>query len=436
MSTTLIENIIKPLMPQTNGLSGDNRLRRLYRLRWYAILGQGIAVMAAKWGLQAALSLPSIMAVLALLTTVYALTWFRLSLPYKVPNWEFAAHLAIDITGLALLLYFTGGATNPFISLLLLPLAIGAASLRFRQIIPLTVYSILIYSLLMGHFEPLMLPEGTLPYHLHLIGMWVTYSLCATLMAWYVTRTTIELRNRERELAAAREREWQNQQIIALGNLAAGAAHELGTPLSTIAVLVPELESSCARTLEEKEDFALLRSQITVCRDILTEMLARTRRARGDGGKRTAVNQMLEQTIEKWRLLKPEVNSRFSMDDTNPALEILADDTIRQALLNLLNNAADASPERVDIHAQWDQHAMTVTIEDDGPGLDQESAKHIGEPFFTKRSDGMGLGIFLAQAAITRFGGRVTHVNRAGGGLTTTVKLPLNDLLVGKEISQ
>jgi two-component system, sensor histidine kinase RegB len=410
------------------------RLRRLYRLRWCAITVQSIAILSSKWGLDADLPMATLFALLALLFLINGLTAFRLRISRDASDWEFAAHLSIDMTGLALLLYFTGGATNPFISLLLLPLAIGAASLQWRQVLPLTLYSVIAYSVLMFNFEPFMLPEGTLPYDLHLVGMWVTYTLCATLIAWYVTRITIELRRRDGELAAVRESELRNQQILALGTLATGAAHELGTPLSTIAVLVPELERSCARSPDDKEDFALLRSQVAVCRNILTDLLARTGRARSEGGKPTAVDKMLGEVVGKWRLLKPDIKSSVVIDEASPTLNILSDGAIRQALLNLLNNAADASPERVDVHIKWDRRLMTVTIEDDGPGLDEESATQIGQPFFTKRDDGMGLGIFLAQATLHRFGGRVTFANRAEGGLTTTVKLPLDALVVSEEL--
>jgi two-component system sensor histidine kinase RegB len=284
----------------------------------------------------------------------------------------------------------------------------------------------------MFYFQPILLPDGTLPYQMHLIGMWITFALCAMLISWHVMRTTKELRNREHVLAKAREKELQNQQIIALGTLATGAAHELSTPLSTIAILVPELESSCARSDEEKKDFQLLQSQVKLCRSILTDMLAKAGATRSESGKPIDLTEMLEQIVAKWKLLRPNIKSTFTLLNKNESSspEIWADDTIRQTLLNLLNNAADVSPDWVNIEADWDQTQLSIVIEDNGPGLGSEAAKHVGKAFFTTRQDGMGLGIFLARATMRRFGGKILQMNRPKGGLKVTMVLPLAEITV------
>jgi two-component system sensor histidine kinase RegB len=424
-----MESLSQPSAAPAPGASGQAALRRIYNLRWYFIGGQALAVIAAYFLLEATLPLNAIAMIGGALVVMNLLTAFRLRSGGTVSNWELAGQLAGDMTQLGLLIYFTGGASNPLISLLLVPLAMAEVTLEPRQVIPLAVYSVLVYSVLALYSQTLHVAHGTMPYSAHLLGMWGTYVLAATLTASYVTRIAGELRNRDRELAKIRERELRNQQIIALGTLAAGAAHELGTPLSTIAVLAPELERSCAREPKEKEDFALLRTQVSLCRGILTDLLAHTGQVRGEGGKRMSVEELMDEVIAKWKLLRPAVRMEV-VKDLSRACEILADDTLRQALLNLLNNAADVSPGYVGVRAHCDGSTLTVTIEDDGPGMDEEAARRVGEAFYSKRADGMGLGVFLARATITRLGGQVNFVNRPERGLRTTVTLPMDRLRV------
>ena len=428
MQLNSVHNVLSPVADDVDKHDHRSQLRRLFTLRSYAISVQLIAIWFAKWGLDAALPISTLIIILGLLILINAVTWLRLQSSKKIHDWEFTLHLFTDMTGLATLLYFTGGATNPFISFLLLPLAIGANSVQIKQIIPLGAYGICVYSLLMFHFQPLLFPDGTFPYHLHLIGMWITFALSVLLISWYMTRTAIELRNKDRELMIIKEQEWEDQQLIALGTLAAGAAHELSTPLSTIAILAQELEETCTTDDTGKEDLRLLRSQITICRNILTDLLTRTKITRSDSGKSIDLEQMLLQIFDKWLSIKQEVHSQIIIDKESPSLTILLDPTISQAILNILNNAAEASPEFVKVQARWNFEYLVLVVEDRGPGIASEILDRIGKPFVSNRVNGHGLGLFLAKAALARFGGEIDLSNRKEGGMNATLTLPLKDI--------
>ncbi|HEX6829745.1 MAG TPA: HAMP domain-containing sensor histidine kinase, partial [Burkholderiales bacterium] len=241
------------------------------------------------------------------------------------------------------------------------------------------------------------------------------------------------LRQRDRRLAAAREESLRNERIVALGTMAAGAAHELGTPLGTLALLVDELEPGVTGNPQASQDLSEMRRQIGICKRIITDLLASAGQARGEGGSPQAADHYLREVVSKWEMMRPSAHFEYRWESDGPAPAILAEQTLSQAVINLLNNAADASPENIEIEGRCMEDEMVIEIRDHGPGLTPEVLGKAGQPFFTTKGPGKGsgLGLFLANATIEHFGGTVRLFNREGGGACTEVRIPLGPLLAG-----
>ena len=419
-------------------------LRRLVGLRAIEVAGQIGAIAIAIYGIGLALPTTILFTLTASLALATLFTWWRTYQSWPVTDAELALHLLIDIGVLSGLLYFTGGSTNPFVTLYLLPLSIAAAILPAAYTWAVAATTLLCYTLLM--FIHLPLPQGpgsfallaTLfpggltgehdahglhaDFNLHVLGMWFNFALSAVLIAWFVARMARSLRERDRRLAAAREAALRNEQLAALGTLAAGAAHELGTPLSTIAVLATELEREHGHDSALADDLRLLRAQTERCKVILTSLSARAEAATS-----IPCEDYLRKLIEQWQLLRPQIEISTHFIGSQSAQALTVERTLDQALLNLLNNAADVSPQGIEVEGRWDEACLTLEIRDRGPGISTEVAAQAGTAFFTTNSPsgGLGIGLFLANATIERFGGTVKLFNREGGGACVRVTLPL-----------
>ncbi len=340
------------------------------------------------------------------------------------------AQLLFDIAAITVLVYFTGGAANPFVSLLLLPVAVAAAALAKRS-------TWLVAAVAVGCYTALMLVPGAGGAHghgftLHLWGMWLGFVLSAALVAYFVARIGEALRSRERALARARTQAMEAERLLALGTLAAGTAHELGTPLATMAVLTHELrEQTDDEQLRGRLD--ILRAQIDRCKQTLARMAAHAGQARAEAGRRLPLPGYLHEVLGEWQRLRPEVRLLADLHGTDPAPAVLADRTVTQALLNVLNNAADASDRPIEISARWDREALRIAVRDHGPGLPAEIRAHVGEAFVTSKApgQGMGLGLYLARTTLARLGGSIELRDAPGSGLLADIRLPLGALAAG-----
>lgn len=406
----------------------SKNLQRLFLLRNIALIAQCLTFALAHWVLEMQLPWTEMVAVAALLAALNLATWVRLRRNWPVSSIEFFAQLLVDVFALSTLLYFSGGSTNPFISLYLLPLTIAAAALPWIYTWAMAAITISCYTLLLFYYVPLPHDhsEHTSEFNLHVSGMWLAFVLSTVLIAWFVVKMGISIRERDKDLAQAREQALRNEQIIALGTLAAGAAHELGTPLATMAVVTGELQKEYPDNGEFQNDVRILRDQITHCKRTLTQLLADVGQARAEDGSGQAVDHFLQQVLNKWQLMRPMVKFSYRSSGVQPAPQILGAHLLSQSLLNLLNNAADASLDRIEIESRWDQQELLLEILDYGKGLSEEAVQRAGQAFFTsKPGQGFGIGLFLANANIERFGGSVSLTNREGGGARTQVRLPL-----------
>ena len=392
------------------------------------IAAQCLTLALAHWVLDMQLPWAEMVAVTVMLTVLNLATWIRLRRKWPVSSIEFFAQLLVDVFALSALLYFSGGSTNPFISLYLLPLTIAAAALPWAYTWVMAAITISCYTLMLFYYVPLPHDheEHNSEFNLHVSGMWLAFVLSTMLIAWFVVKMGISIRERDKDLALAREQALRNEQIIALGTLAAGAAHELGTPLATMAVVTGELQDEYKENPEFQDNIRILRDQITQCKHTLTQLLADAGQARAEEGSGQAVDSFLRQVLDKWQLMRPSVQFTYRGSGVEPAPQILNTQLLSQSILNLLNNAADASLKHIEIEVSWNYQELHLQILDDGDGLTGEAVQRAGQPFFTSKASGQGFGIglFLANANIERFGGRVRLTNRVGGACTQ-VTLPL-----------
>lgn len=361
------------------------------------------------------------------------MTWWRLHDPIGVSETELLVQLLGDIVALTTLFYFTGGYSNPFVWMYLLPLAIAAVALNTLYVWLIAGLAVFSYSMLVFFHMPL----SHLHVHagigtnldIHLVGMWLGFVVSAGIFAFFVTRIGQNLREYDKLTAEARESALESERMLALGALATAAAHELGTPLATMAVLAKEMSEEYAHEPQLQQDLALLRKQVDRCKDILTSLTSSAGDVRAVDANGVALDHYLENTIQRWRDIRPAVQLNCVIRGTVPAPMIVTDLTLGMALINLLDNAADASPERVDIEGKWDHSQLTLNIRDYGAGLTEEATRHAGTPFFTtKREEGMGLGLYLSRIILGRFNGSVKLDKHPDSGTITCIHLPLTGL--------
>lgn len=415
------------------GLLGTRNLRRLYALRNIAILGQVAAVLTAVFGFGINLPLLPMGAIIAALAVANLLTRRRLESVQEVSDREFFGQLLLDVGALTGLLHFSGGAANPFVWLFLLPLTIAATVLRPFYTRVLAAVTACCYTALMVAYVPLPGGEAVLGtrFELHVIGMWAGFMLSAGLIAYFVARMASTLRERDRVLAAEREKALRDERLIALGTLAAGAAHELGTPLSIMATLAREMERECSASAfpDLRSRLAIFRCQIDRCKETLALIAASAGDHRAEEGRAVPLDRYLTEVFEQWRTLRRSAALRPQIDGSFPAPRVIGDHTLAQALTTILNNAADASPQAVEMRARWDAHELVVEIADRGEGLSASASASAGKRVFTSKEQGLGLGLYLAHAAVARLGGHVDLFQRQGGGTRARVVLPLQRLL-------
>jgi two-component system sensor histidine kinase RegB len=258
--------------------------------------------------------------------------------------------------------------------------------------------------------------------------MWFGFVLSATVIAWFGVRMTQAVRERDAQLGRLRENRLRHEQVVALGALAAGAAHELGTPLGTLNILADELEPGVPLEVATCE---VLRTQIKRCKDILNSIAASSGTVRAQGGGQMALDEFLHSIVSSWLATRPEcVLVKSSCTGSEPVPRIVTEHTITQAIHNLLNNAADASLDNVEINCRWTPEELNIEVADRGPGLAPEIAQRAGEAFATTKTDGLGLGLFLTFTTLERMGGEIHLYNREGGGTRCRLTLPLSSLSV------
>ena len=375
-------------------------LGRLLVLRGQLIAGWAVGIAWLHWGLHITMPLLPMGAVLALLGAFALTTAWRLRLDAPATQMEFLAHLLADLTAFAVLVFFSGGATNPFVSLMLVPIIIAAISLRPRWVWLLAAVAGGYYALLLFVYQPLAVADPVAAYGMHLGGMWFNFLISAALIAFFITRMHAGLRARDGELAALREKQLRDERILALGTQAALAAHELATPLATIQTTAHELAQEFANDPDIGADCQLLEKQAQACKRILTQLAARARDSTPQ--PTPPLDAWLSALITHWQVIRPDAQlntaPRADAPRFHPARRAGAGDSERAEQCG----RCFARCRRI----QRDHRRMKpcwIDIADRGPGLSPEQKALAGRVLFSgKPGHGWGVGLALTHATLER----------------------------------
>lgn len=408
----------------TDGSDHLANLRRLVVARWVALaLLAGLALLVPGT-LEIPLPLVPLFTLIGIAALFNGIAHWHLRRAETATAVELFTQLLIDIATLSALVFFSGGATNPLVSLLLPPVAIAALTLPVRCVVAIGIVAVAAYSALMVFYVPLPMSDAGRATRLHLLGMWLTFAVSALMIAWFVVRMTRLIRERDAELAAAREQALRDERIMAIGTLAAGAAHELGTPLGTMALLAGELARDPQLPPAAREDIALLRQQLGVCKEIISGLARRAGAERLESSTAQAVDHWLAGVRQRWHALRPQAASRLEVAGAQPAPQVITDPRLEQAVLNLLNNAANASSAPIDIHLTWRDAQIVIEIHDHGPGFPPAVLQQGGQTAFPPHEHGSGIGLMLTRSAIEQIGGRLSLANPPAGGALARLELP------------
>ncbi len=427
-----ILGLLVPPYSAEGGNSGRLSLQRLLLLRLIltAISSVGLIIFR----LLSQIEVPTLL-ILSLITCILfsvATGFWRLRTSWTVTHTELFSHLLLDVFFLVILLIYTGGAGNPLISYLLVLLAVGATLLSQFFVNVFALGSIIIYTF----FILLELQANSngntevMNFQFHLIGMWVIFVVSAILITVFVTNMAKAIRERELNLAKARETEMLNEQLVAIGTLAAGTAHALGTPLSTMAVLLTELNKKSEEELKNSEikiEISLLKEQVSRCKDSLSELIRYYHKENDNRNEKVFLTTFINDIEDYIVNIHPFASVEFAVDSSTTDPYISADLSAKHAIINIIENGIKASTNHVDVLFKWvegDLKHFEISVNDDGSGIPTEVMENMGEPFKSSRKDSMGLGIFLANAAIQKMGGTIEMFNLKMGGALTLIKLP------------
>ncbi len=415
-------------------LSNGNalNLKRLIFLRLIVLSAEVVAAWVAiiQWHLS--LSTTALSTIWGAMVLISFLTFIRLRNDVQVSDTELFAQLLLEVLALTGVLYFSGGSTNPFAPFYLLPLTLTAASLSGIYTWAMMLFTMACYTLLLFYNVPMPAVHGGhgTDFRLHELGMWFGFLLSAALIAGFAVRMASTVRHRDRLIADMREQQLRQERVLALGTLAAGAAHELGTPLATMAVLLKDLEPEQA--INEKK-LHILRSQVDRCKHILGSISAASGELRAESGSAQALDTYMHDLLQRWAATRMGVQLSPHIKGSKPVPRIVIDQTFEQAILNILNNAADASLDDVKVDVQWTQDELSIDVADRGAGIPSELASQAGTTILSTKQDGLGLGLFLSYTTLQRLGGDVQLLNRDGGGVICRIRLSLEHLRISDD---
>lgn len=414
-------------IPEANWVN----IQWLTKLRWAQIAGQAGTVIVGQFLLDGALPIVTLLGVISvgLVSNLGLELYFfgdrRREHPARpVHEWQIACVMMLDVAILTALLYLTGGPHNPFGFLYLVQIALATVLLH-------TAWTLMLVGLSFVAFGMLLVAKRTavsIPEDSRAIGMWVALGVAAAFVVYFLKRITQALAERERELTEARGLAARQERLASLATMAAGAAHELSTPLGTVALAAKELERALTKKAADPElaaDARLIREQVGRCRVILDQM-AQGAGTVGETVAPVTVAALIEETMVGTRPA-PTVHLDIPGDVGKSPLRI-PPRAVTQALRSLITNAQDASPPNTTVVVVVRREGATLSIEirDRGAGIPEDVLARIGEPFFTTKAPGrgMGLGLFLARAVIEGVGGTLQIRSTAGEGTEVLARLP------------
>lgn len=417
-----------PVLDETN----KKNLLLLIQLRWLAIVGQVGTIAIVHLWLGIALPVPEMAAVILLLVGLNLSSLLRYGRQGRVSRPVLFIELLFDVAALTVQFYLSGGATNPFISLYLLQVILATILLDGRSAWLIVAVTSGCFIWLTSHYQEIALPHahGGSFFNLHVQGMFFCFALAACLLVVFISRIQRILAERDAHLAQMRQQAIEDDNVIRMGLLASGAAHELGTPLNTLAVIIEDWEDEplLKQNPRLSAEVADMRSQLDRCRTILSGILMSFGEARGEGTVRTTLAQFFDEAVSEWSGARLPGAFSYRKDLTADA-DIVSDPVLKQVLFNVLDNAFEASPEWVGLTARRDREELVIEIKDQGPGFREAMLTELGRPYrTTKNRPGAGLGLFLVANVIRKLGGTLEARNMQDRGANVTLTLPLSAL--------
>ena len=428
-ASTSMPVVMSPRLPARGGV----RLRTLVLIRWAAVAGQLFTAAVVHYGLGFTLPLLAVGGAIALSALLNLAVSLGRPASVRIDDREAALFLVFDIVQLAILLYLTGGLTNPFSLLLLAPVAIGATILSLASNIALSLVTIasiavlgLVHEPLPWDYKPPELPE------IYEAGVWAGLTLTVLLITLYGWRLAEEARQMSDALAAAQAALAREQRMSALGALAAAAAHELGSPLSTITVVAKEMLREVETDDPLREDVELLSSEADRCRSILARLSVDPAQDVSEAYTLVPLPALIEAAAQHYNregiAMTFEAGPVVEGVPTTAPIQVRSPE-IMQGIGNIVQNAASFARHEVHIATRWTTEWAEVEVSDDGPGFSEALLDELGTPFISTRQgeEGhMGLGVFIAKTLLERTGATVTFANRSGGagGAAVCVRWP------------
>lgn len=414
----------------THGGANRRNMLLLIQLRWLAVAGQMATILMVEYVMGIPLPILWLLAAPGGLVLVNLISAPLAARQAEVDDRALMIALLADVAALTWLLFLTGGAANPFAALYLLQVVLGAVLLAPVYAWALIAVTTLCFAGLGLHSRPLNLPaarEGSL-LGLYLQGSLICFVLMAVLLVLFVTRISRNLRDRDAAMAAMRQQTAEHDHIVRLGLLASGAAHELGTPLASLSVILSDWKRMPALTQDADldQDMATMRAEVERCKAIVTGILLSAGEARGLAPQRTTLRTFLADVVASWSRDGVAVDIRDELHD-DPL--IIADPALRQVLGVLFDNAVEAGASRVLVTTARTGDDLIIAVRDDGPGFAPVVLKAWGKPYnSTKPRSGAGLGLFLLMNVVRSLGGRVEASNPPAGGAEVRMTLPLSAL--------
>ncbi|MET3132061.1 two-component system sensor histidine kinase RegB [Oxalobacteraceae bacterium GrIS 1.11] len=417
--------------------AGHKNMLQLIQLRWLAVVGQITTIATVTLGFGVQLPMVRMLEVLACLIAFNIASQLRWHENRAVANGELFLALLVDVASLTAQLYLSGGTTNPFVLLYLLQVILSAVLLETWSTWTIVAVTSVCLAGLALFSRPLALPldhaRGFAS--LYVQGMLICFALNAALLVTFITRITRNLRTGAAQLADFRQRAAEEEHIVRMGLLASGAAHELGTPLSTLSVILgdwrrmPEFSANPVLL----EEIGEMQTQLQRCKAIVSGILLSAGEARGESSTKTTVRTFLDELVDEWRFSRPirvfSYENRIEHD-----MPVVFDSALKQMICNVLDNALEASPAKLSFEVARDDDTLILLVTDAGPGFAPAMLAQFGKPYqSSKGRPGGGLGLFLAVNVARTLGGTVTARNRAEGGAAVLIKLPLGAIALAPE---
>ncbi|MDQ8023664.1 MAG: ATP-binding protein [Moraxellaceae bacterium] len=412
-------------------LAGRNNLLQLIQLRWLAVGGQLLTILAVHFVLGIDLPLGAMLGTLSVLALFNAACWLRSRSASHIGDRELLAGLLVDVGVLSTQLYYAGGITNPFIFLYLLQVAVASVLLRPHHTWTIVGVTGLCFAALTQWYQPLPEPEiqnGAVSAH-YAGGLLLCFLLNAALLTIFLVRIGRNLRARDARLADLRQRAAEEEHIVRMGLLATGAAHELGTPLATLSVILGDWSRMApfAGEPELREEMEEMQVQLQRCKTIVSGILLSAGEARGEAPVVTTLHAFLDELVAHWRRTR---NSPFGLNydrSSTPDFPMISDFALRQMIDNIVDNALDASPHSApSLLAACEADELVLRVLDEGAGFAPAMLERFGKPYqSSKGRPGGGLGLFLAVNVVRALGGSIAARNRNVGGAEVEIRLPL-----------